>query len=69
MEDLKSGCQRCQFSDKAFGHLIMCSRLSMFVSVTYIGIEKCYVHNIFTILLQQILSGNLLQVVIGGTKM
>ena len=35
---------------------------------SYNLIKKCYVHNIFTILLQKILSGKLLLIVISGQK-
>ena len=51
MGDLKSGCQRCQFSDKALGRLIMCSRLSMFVNHIYRHQEMLcpqHFHNTFT---------------------
>ena len=38
------------------------------VQFQLLNLEKCYIHNIFTILSQQFISGKLLQVVISRQK-
>ena len=43
-------------------------RFDKMVQFQLLNLEKCYIHNIFTILSQQFISGKLLQVVISRQK-
>ena len=51
--------RRGPWSPKSFGNKLVC------IYRRVILIDKCYIYNIFTIYLQQILSGKLLLVVTG----